>query len=492
VEQEQESTGIARSQNQLHVLTEDSYEAAAAIGPLLDRLDPETPAAQLVIITADVEAAASLASRLAPAAEAKRLRLVAATEARRTARVLRSGTAHVMIGPPSGLLWLLQASALKLDQTRAVVLAWVDDLVRGATAALETLMTEVPKDSARIVLVSAYTPAVEQLVERYARRARRVTPTAEAPPPISLSYVTTSEHGRIHGLRRTLDLLDPESAFIVARHPESLTQVGALLRSLGYAESNEALRVGEAPDANARLIILYDVPTSEEGLRRIAGGGGGSARVVALVTPRQIASLRRLAGGAVAPLALPEAAARARSREEGLRDELRAVLEGGQYSRELLTLEPLLADYDAAEVAGAALRLLDTERSRPQAATGTPAMTRLYLSVGTTDGARAGDLVGAITNEAGISKADVGKVDVRDRHSTVEVATAVANSVVEKMTGTQIRGRRILARIDADRPREGGGPRDRPPRRDGERPRRDAGPSRGPRPNRERPPRRGG
>ena len=55
-------------------------------------------------------------------------------------------------------------------------------------------------------------------------------------------------------------------------------------------------------------------------------------------------------------------------------------------------------------------------------------MTRLYVNVGSMDNVRPGDLVGAITNEAGVSKAELGRVDVRERHSTVEVATSIANA----------------------------------------------------------------
>jgi hypothetical protein len=226
------------------------------------------------------------------------------------------------------------------------------------------------------------------------------------------------------------------------------------LRSLGYSSETDAVRVGETPDATAQLVVLFDLPASEEELRRLVGGRPAT-RVISMVTPRQIPALRRFAGGTVSPFVLPEAAVRARTREEGIRDELRAALDAGQFSRELLALEPLLSEYDGAEVAAAALRLLDVERAKQRlpSAPAQPALTRLYVNVGAMDNVRAGDLVGAITHEAGISKAELGKVDVRERYSTVEVATPVANSVVSKLTGVSIKGRRVLARVDEERER---------------------------------------
>jgi ATP-dependent RNA helicase DeaD len=460
VEQEQDGASVSRGQNQLHVLPEDWHSAAAAISPLLDRVEASAATPQLLVVTSDVEAAAAIAGRLAPEATGRQLRILAATDERRAARVHRAGPAHVVVGTPIVLLQLVKSTVLKLDDVRAVVLAWVEELDNASTGALETLMAELP-NAARIVIGRATSPALDQLVERYARRARRVQPAAtESLSPVSLSYVAAGDSSRLATLRRLLDALDPESAYVTTRSAESREDVDALLWSLGYVGDAPAVRVGETPDADAQLIILFDLPGSEEELRRLVAERA-SARVVALVTPRQIAALRRWAGGTVTPLVLPDAAVRARSREDALRDELRALLAARQYSRELLALEPLLSDFDGAEVAAALLRLLESERAKAQApaAASQPPLTRLYVNVGSMDNVRPGDLVGAITNEAGISKAELGKVDVRERHSTVEVATPVANSVVTKLTGVSIRGRRVLARVDEERERGGRGPR---------------------------------
>lgn len=482
MDQEQESVGVSRGQNQLHVLPDDAHLAAAAIEPLLDRLEAGSSVTQCIVLANDPDSAAAIAARVGALPASKGLRVLAATDARRSLRALRASPAHIVVGTAETLVELTNASALKLDALRIVTLAWVDELDGSATSALETLMAELPKDSARLVLASSVTPAVELLVERYARRARRTqAAAADSQPAASLSYVATSEAGRVIALRRTLDALDPESAFVVARTASSRAAVESLLRSLGYgASSSDAVRSGDAPDGSPQLVVLFDLPGTDDELRRLVRERA-SARVIALVTPRQLASLRRLAGGAVAPLTLPDAAVRARARGDRLRDELREVLASGQYARELLALEPLIADYDGIEIAAALLRLLEADRGKPQTAIGAreqSPVTRLYLNIGSMDDVRPGDLVGAITSEAGISKAELGKVDVRERHSTVEVSTPVANSVVSKLTGVQLRGRRLLVRVDEDRPRERptreGGRPDRgqrgPPRDRGSRP----------------------
>ena len=389
--------------------------------------------------------------------------------------MLRLDGAQAVAGAPPELLALVQSSTLKLEQIRCVVLAWVDELIAGGEESmLETLMAEIPKDAARIVVANEITPEVEALIERYARRARRVAPpTADADAGIPLQYVTVSAASRLPALRRLLDEVDPSRGLVYARSDDSERETRELLRALGYSESGSDetwIRVARAAGPDADLVILYDTPASREELREAVGPA--PRRVIALAQPRLLASLRVLAGGAsVTPFTLSDAGLRARSREEIVRGEL-------------LALEPLLEWYDGIEIAAASLQLLeqarferDAARARsaevrpPHAAagnaSGSATMTRIFINVGAMDNARPGDLVGAITNEAHITSAQVGKIDIRENHSLVEIASDVADSVVSKLTGSSIRGRRVVARIDQERPgragpsRGGRGPSDR-------------------------------
>ena len=79
--------------------------------------------------------------------------------------------------------------------------------------------------------------------------------------------------------------------------------------------------------------------------------------------------------------------------------------------------------------------------------------------------------MGAIANQAGLTAGDVGKIDIRESHSIVEVAAGKADTVIERVTGTTIRGRRALVRRDEERPARGGARSARGPAR---RPRREA------------------
>jgi len=102
----------------------------------------------------------------------------------------------------------------------------------------------------------------------------------------------------------------------------------------------------------------------------MASTGGIPGRALALLLPRQLGHLNALTDGPVRPFVFAGPAEAARGREEATRAELRRELASGSLGREVLSLEPLLAEFDGVALAAAALRLLDRQRS---AATPPPA-----------------------------------------------------------------------------------------------------------------------
>jgi len=502
----------------MYVLPHDSAAIAQFMGPVLEQLAALEPAddsgrgPRVVVVTGAAESAIAIA-RWVASQSTNAPRAIAATGASRAARLIAVHPAPVVVGPADQLLEMVRRAALKLDDVRAVVIAWADLLVdAGAVSSLEALMGEMPKESARTVVAARSTPDVEALVEQYARRPRRVGSVPDdAVEPLAVRYVVTSAAMRSAALRQLLDALDPPSAAIYVRSDDSERDVRDALRALGYT-GDDIVRVVREATASAALVMLYDLPSSRAELDALAASAPN--QVVALVQPRQLTALAVLAGRErLSPFSLDASLAAARASDQRTRDELRSILEVGLPARELLTLEPLLGDFDAASVAAAALRLLEAERARhvpnakqpspnahaastaaPEAAARAPhrpagAVVRLFVNVGERDGVSPRDLVGAIANEAGIAGSRIGRVEIRDTHALVELDAADAERAVEALTGANIRGRRVVARVDRDRPprergergeRGGRGdrvgqPRGKFPRRPGTR---DRGPSR--------------
>ena len=494
--------GVGRSaQHAVHVLPHAEFAMARVLEPALDRITADAGATQLLVITPDTETAVAMADVSRSLGDRTTSPIVAITAASRGVRLLGSRVVPAVAATPATLVALLRSSAVKLDGVRTVIIAWADELFDAREGeALEVVLAEIPKDASRIVVADRMSPEVEALVERHLRRASRQGVAAEESSPASLAirYVNTTPAGRHAAFRRLLDDLDPPSVIVLASDARAIDEARAAVASLGF-EGDASVRVEGTPiEEQAALVVFYDLPVLTDAIAKVQATE--PAQVVALVTPRQVAALRRLTTGTVEPLDVSRATMKARARDERVRSAIRAELQAGFPSREVMALEPLLSEFDGLEIAAATLRLMErsrheeaarrveaerpvqraaerpterpTERpsdrgddrreSRPrrtESTRGSGEFTRVFLSIGDRDGVRPGDLVGAITGETGITSDRIGKLDIRDGHSIAEISAADADAVIEKLNGVTLKGRRIAARVDdrpAPRSREGG------------------------------------
>ena len=84
---------------------------------------------------------------------------------------------------------------------------------------------------------------------------------------------------------------------------------------------------------------------------------------------------------------------------------------------------------------------------RPKRESGWP-VAKLYVGGGRKLKIRAGDLVGAITNEAGLAGTSIGAIQIWDRHSIVEVPEEMAAEIIAALTATTIKGKKLQVRRD--------------------------------------------
>ncbi|MBP9916544.1 MAG: DbpA RNA binding domain-containing protein, partial [Thiobacillaceae bacterium] len=85
-----------------------------------------------------------------------------------------------------------------------------------------------------------------------------------------------------------------------------------------------------------------------------------------------------------------------------------------------------------------------------------PPMTTLQILGGRKDKIRPGDVLGALTGEAGFSAAQVGKITVTEFNTYVAVARQIAQEARRRLADGKIKGKTVKVRI-LEIPTEGGG-----------------------------------
>jgi ATP-dependent RNA helicase DeaD len=245
-------------------------------------------------------------------------------------------------------------------------------------------------------------------------------------------------------------------------------------------------------------VVNYDLPMSPEAyVHRIGrvGRAGREGVALSLVEPRErrmLGTIEKLMRATVRIEPVPTVTdvrqmrlRRTREAIEELLDDSDAQLRLDTYRE---TLDDLLLHRDAADVALAAFALAHEQtqgastddddrdltaaapagdagsRSKPgkkgqrdSAPSDGPAKkrarlegptTRLFISIGRKAGVTPGDLVGAITGEAGLKGRDIGAITVHELFSLVEVPEDKARKTAKAMNHCTIRGRKASVRLD--------------------------------------------
>jgi ATP-dependent RNA helicase DeaD len=466
----------------------------AWIVPILGRLEgaePEGATPRILALTASKEAADQLAESASRIASA-----LGFTVAAIGSPWALPERAHIVFGTPADVLAKVGSNELDVSGVRTLVVDQAQHLERlGALGDVERVIDYISAETQRIVSALPVTGAVADFVERHCRRALtwpatsasdegeppmrgrvrfRVSPDDKEPAALALAHELLGGGGARHVLffcrsdDRAADLGD------------YLTLHGFVAGAPGDAGVPVWLGVEALPARNAAKgaedvrVVSFDVPADHDTLDR---RHGFSADGVVMVLGREVSHLRSLArriGYDVVPF--PPPVRRRPGPLEQLRSTLEHALESEDGAAYLTMLEPLFERYDPTEVAAAAVSLLREGKpapsgqpsarpveSEPSTAPGAaPAWAKLFISVGERDGLRPGDLVGAITGEASVEGRQVGKIEIRESHSVVEVHDSVARRVIKALNGTTLKGRAV--RADFDRPRKGGARPARSPR----------------------------
>ncbi|MFN5706592.1 MAG: DbpA RNA binding domain-containing protein, partial [Planctomycetota bacterium] len=73
-------------------------------------------------------------------------------------------------------------------------------------------------------------------------------------------------------------------------------------------------------------------------------------------------------------------------------------------------------------------------------------MERYRIEVGHQDGVRPGNIVGAVTNEAGLDGSDIGPITIHDSFSTIDLPVWVAEDICEVLHETWVSGKQLRIR----------------------------------------------
>ena len=405
--------------------------AAFGLG-LLQRIDPALIRTQALVLCPTRELADQVARQLRRLAvgipNLKVSVLCGGTPLAPQLASLASHDPQVVVGTPGRIQELLRKQALHLRGVRTLVLDEADRMLdMGFEEPIREIVGKLPRDRQGLLFSATWPESMRVLAAAMLRDPVEVTVAGEAHRPAISQWFHEVEPARKAPLLAAL-LLDsrPESCVVFCNMRRDTEELVGSLRHYGFSAlalhgdmdqrdrdevllrfANRSCSVLVASDVAARgldvedlaAVVNYELPTDPDVyVHRIGrtGRAGRDGLVLNLVAPRE--------AGRVAGIAA----------QLGIEPRWRRV----------------------APLAGKA-------QGVPPAA-----MVTLRIDAGRTDKLRPGDIVGALTGEAGLPVAALGRIDVFPTRSYVAIARAHAAAALERLRAGRIKGRRFrVARL---------------------------------------------
>ncbi len=335
--------------------------------------------------------------------------------------------AHVVVGTPGRILDHLERGSLSLHAVQTLVLDEADRMLdMGFMEDIAKVVKQCAKDRQTLLFSATYPEAIAQLASQFMRQPQSVTVQAQhSATKIRQVFVEIKDSERLNAVSQLLNHFRPESTLAFCNTKQQCRDLVAVLQAQGFSAlalygeldqrerdqvliqfANRSCSVLVATDVAARgldvaqleAVINVDVtPDSEVHIHRIGRTGRGDAEGLAI----SLASMDEM--GSVGKIEL---------------------LQG----RESVWL-PLASLTPAA---GGVLR---------------PPMATLQIVGGRKEKIRAGDVLGALTGEAGFTREQVGKINVNEFSTYVAVERSIAKQAVAKLSSGRVKGRSVKVRL---------------------------------------------
>ena len=402
--------------------------AAFAIG-LLEKLNPRFFGVQVLVLCPTRELSTQVATEFRSLARSqpniKILTLCGGQPIGPQIGSLEHG-AHIVVGTPGRIKDHLRKETLVLDGVFAVVLDEADRMLdMGFVEDMETILECTPKTRQTLLFSATYSDKIRELSRSFQHSPIEVSvDTEHAHNQIQQHFYKTTRETKATALAQLLLHYQPTSCLVFCNMKKQSQELCDELVRLGYKAlalhgdleqrdrdqvlvqfKNHSCPILIATDVAARgldidelsMVVNYDLPQDVEiYIHRIGrtGRAGNEGLAINLVTSS---------------------------------DEVKLAFISDLHENKL----------DVRDMSS-----LSTTANNPPA----PIMTTLCISAGRKDKVRPGDILGALTGEAGINSDSVGKIDIFDHHAYVAIERTQSKQALGRLVNGKIKGRKFKVR----------------------------------------------
>lgn len=335
--------------------------------------------------------------------------------------------AHIIVGTPGRVQQHLSKGTLVLDGLNTLVLDEADRMLdMGFIDAISDIVGQTPKRRQTLLFSATYPAGIKQLASSIMRDPQQVKVEAlHDDSQIEQHFYEIAPEERLSAVTRVLGHFRPQSCVAFCFTKQQCQELVDHLKAKGIAA--EALHGDlEQRDRDQVLTVFANRSLSVLVATDVAARG---LDIDALDMVINVELARD------AEIHVHRVGRTGRAGEKGLAVSLVAPAEGHRAKAiEDLQKKPLRWEQ---------LDSLKSKAGEPLV----PVMSTLCIAAGRKDKLRPGDILGALTGDAGIDGKKVGKIAIFDFQAFVAVERALARQAMQRLNSGKIKGRSLKVRI---------------------------------------------
>lgn len=468
----------------------------AAIGiPIIEKIDDESKKLQSIILCPTRELAMQFAKEMKKLSAHKRKLKVTPIYGGGSIdaqiRELKRGT-QVVVGTPGRVMDHMRRGTLKLNDINMLALDEADEMLNmGFVEDIETILKETPEERQTLLFSATMPKAILDITKKYQKEPKlvKVVKKELSTSNIEQKYFVVKQKDKVELLTRLMVISNPKLAVVFCNTKKMVDELVVQLQSRGlFADAIHGdlsqnqrdkvmnkfrkgiMQILVATDVVARgidvddveAVFNYDLPQFEEYyVHRIGrtGRAGREGKAFTFVSSREMRKLReieRYTKMKISEDKIPSKEQVEEIKAERFLQDVKEVVAEQVPSKYYDYIKQLTKDglNETVLAAGLLKMYMESRDNKSEELENNiegsakengaeEGMSRLFVNLGRKQKVTTGDFVNNIAREARIKGKEIGKIDIYEKYSFIEVPIELSEKVINKVNGIKIKGNKV-------------------------------------------------
>ncbi len=396
---------------------------------------------------------------------------------------LRKGV-QIVVGTPGRIMDHMRKKTLKLSNVKMVVLDEADEMLNmGFREDIETILEQVPEERQTLLFSATMNEKIMAITKKYLSNPKKIKIKAKELTVKNINQIAyqTKNNMKDEITTRIIDLYNPEKLIIFCNTKRKVDclydylkahkcNVEVLHGDIKQDQrdrtikkfKNGDIRILIATDVAARgidvanldLVINYDIPQENEYYVHRIGRTGRNKNIGKAITyvvgkeKNKLEEIEAYAKTKIKFEKIPTVTEINKAKDLELINKIKEIITNKSYTESEVFDEFInVRNTNLKDIAKAMFSIINNRCSKKEYNSDNNGFVKLFFSLGKKDKIMAKDVIGSISSNTAVSGSDVGKINILDNFSFVEVPVNYVEEVISGMDGNTIKGKKVNIEI---------------------------------------------